>query len=99
MLVISNAIAVFLNRHKKNLRDSKLQTIFTSANSLLHTVMKTARRKLGYVINAAEIRGDNFYPYGITTVINDPQFKDVFEDIIAKELPSIPVHAILGNHD
>jgi hypothetical protein len=34
MLVISNAIAVFLNRHKKNLRDSKLQTIFTSANSI-----------------------------------------------------------------
>jgi len=99
MLVILNTIAAFLNRHKKNLRDSKLQTIFSSANSLLHTPMKTARRKLGSWIAAAELLGDNFYPYGTTTDINDPQFKDVFEDVIAKELPSIPVHAILGNHD
>ncbi len=70
------------------------------ANELLRQTMATARRKLGSsVVDSAILLGDNFYPRGIITDISDPQFRDVFEEIVSKEFPGIDFHAILGNHD
>jgi tartrate-resistant acid phosphatase type 5 len=69
------------------------------ANDMLTSVARTARRKLGSVVDAAILLGDNFYPVGIRTDVRDPQFTDVFENIVTRELPHIDFHAILGNHD
>lgn len=42
--------------------------------------------------------GDNFYPHGVGSV-NDPQFRDSFEDIYSAPSLQTPWYAVLGNHD
>lgn len=42
--------------------------------------------------------GDNFYPRGVASV-NDPQFRDSFEEIYASPALQTPWYAVLGNHD
>ena len=69
------------------------------ANAMLANTMKTARRKIGAIVDSAILLGDNFYPVGINTNVDDPQFAAVFEKIVTKEFPTTDFHAILGNHD
>jgi tartrate-resistant acid phosphatase type 5 len=67
------------------------------ANDELRTTAGMVRKKFGGSIDAALLLGDNFYPRGLSCM-EDPQFKRVFQDIIA-EGTDYPHFALLGNHD
>lgn len=68
------------------------------SNSIFTKTVKTTAAKLGGIVSAGIVLGDNFYTHGVQSV-DDPMFKSVFEDILAKLIPNIPFHMILGNHD
>lgn len=48
--------------------------------------------------NLAWLLGDNFYDAGVASV-EDPQWKEKFEDVYADRALQIPFYAVLGNHD
>lgn len=68
------------------------------SNCLFTKTVKTTAEKLGHIVSAGIVLGDNFYTHGVTSV-EDPLFKAVFVDILTQRLPNIPFHMILGNHD
>ena len=70
------------------------------ANDELRTTAGMVKRKFGNTIDAALLLGDNFYPRGIDQRlgVHDPQFKQVFQDIIAQDT-EYPFFVLLGNHD
>jgi tartrate-resistant acid phosphatase type 5 len=70
--------------------------------NILRTTAAALLSKMGTRADAAVLLGDNFYPTGIhkDLGVKDPQFKEIFEDIVAQGLPSnVPFHVVLGNHD
>ncbi|MEI8094459.1 MAG: metallophosphoesterase [Spirochaetales bacterium] len=56
----------------------------------IHTFL--SHEKVDFVV----LLGDNFYPSGVTSVI-DPQWKTKYEDLYGSW--GLPVYAVLGNHD
>lgn len=66
-------------------------------NEELRKTAGMVRKKYANNIHAAILLGDNFYPSGLTSE-RDPQFKRVFQNIIAKDTV-YPYFAVLGNHD
>lgn len=70
------------------------------ASSALKATAAMVRNKISSHVHvtAALLLGDNFYPRGIESGVTDPQFTNVFENIIAPSL-NAPFHVLLGNHD
>ena len=64
----------------------------------LEMTAKMINEKFGSTASTAFLLGDNFYPAGVEDV-EDPMFEEIFVNLIAKSLPEVKFHVILGNHD